>query len=138
MIKYQGVIKANYGGDRKFPMVSPIDIAVVIAEEIQNLHSENRVKYVSSDERTGNEIASVLGKAIGKHDLKWILISNEEAQKNLESVGVKPLLAQGYVDMFNSMHKGDLVKDFYLNKPDKLGVIKLEDFAKEFATAFNK
>lgn len=137
MIKYQGVIKANYGGDRIFPMVAPADIADAIAEEIQNIYSENKIKYVSSDERTGKEIATVLGRAIGKPDLKWNIISNAEVQGNLESFGIPSMLAQGYVEMFDSMYKGDLSKDFYLNQPDKLGKVKLEDFAKEFADAYN-
>ena len=137
MIKYQGVIKANYGGDRIFPMVAPADIADIIAEEIQKIYSENKIKYVSSDERTGKEIATILGRAIGKPELKWNIISNEEVQGNLESFGVPSVLAQGYVEMFDSMYKGDLSKDFYLNQPDKLGKVKLEDFAKEFADAYN-
>ncbi len=137
-IKYEGIIKANYGGGRKFPMVAPADIADVIFEEIQNLHSQKKIRYVSSDERTGDEIATALGAAIGKPDLKWNLISNEEAKSNLESFGVPSILAQGYVDMFDSMQKGDLSRDFYLNKPDKPGNVKLEDFAKEFAIEYNE
>ena len=138
MIKYQNVIKINYGGDRKFPMVAPADIAEVIAEEIQNLSSENKVRYVSSDERNGNEIATILGTAIGKPDLKWIVISNEEVQKNMENFGVPSQLAKGFVDMFDSMYKGELAKDFYLHQPTILGKTKLEDFAKDFAIAYNQ
>lgn len=138
-IKNGGIIKANYGGDRKFPMVAPADIADVIFEEIQILHSQNKkIRYVSSDEHTGNEIATALGAAIGKPDLKWNLITNEEAKSSLETFGVPSILAQGYVDMFDSMQKGDLSRDFYLNKPDKPGKVKLENFAKEFAIAYNE
>ena len=135
-IKFVNVIKANYGGDSKFPMVAPADIADAIAEEIEDLLGKNKVRYVSSDERTGNEIASILGAAIGKPDLKWELISNEEVQQNLESYGMPAQLATGFVDMFDSMHKGDLSRNFYLNQPS-LGKIKLEEFAKEFAIDFN-
>lgn len=136
MIKYQGVIKANYGGDRKFPMVAPTDISEVVAEEIQNLHSANKVRYVASDERNGHEIASVLGTAIGKPDLKWVVISNEEVQKSMEDFGMPTMLAQGFVDMFDSMYQGDLARDFYLHKPT-LGKIKLEDFVNDFVAAYN-
>lgn len=135
MIKFQGVIRANYGGDHKFPMVAPIDIAQVIAEEIQNKFSENKVQYVASDERNGHEIAKILGTAIGIPDLKWEVISNYEVQKNMESYGFPSLLATGFVDMFDSMYKGDLAGDFYLNKP-VFGKTKLEDFAIEFAKVY--
>ncbi|WP_100613004.1 NAD(P)H-binding protein [Confluentibacter lentus] len=137
MIKFQGIIRTNYGGDHKFPMVAPIDIAQVIAEEIQNLHSENKVRYVASDERDGHEIAKVLGAAINKPDLKWEVISNDEVQKSMESYGIPSLLAKGFVDMFDRMYKGDLARDFYLHKPS-LGKIKLEDFAKDFVKAYNQ
>ncbi len=136
MIKYQGVIKANYGGDRKFPMVAPEDIAEVVAEEIQNLHSENKVRYVASDERNGHEIATILGTAIGKPDLKWEVISNEEVYESMASYGMPALLVQGFVDMFDSMYRGDLSRDFYLHKPN-FGKVKLEDFAKVFATEYS-
>jgi hypothetical protein len=35
------------------------------------------------------------------------------------------------------MHSGILFNDYYLHKP-VLGKVKLKDFAKEFAAAFNK
>ena len=137
-IKFADVIKANYGGDSKFPLVAPADIAEATAEEIQNLDSVNKIRYVSSNECSGNEIASVLGAAIGKPDLKWVLISNEEVQNSLESYGMPAQLAAGFVDMFDSMHKGDLSRDFYLHHPTKLGKVKLENFAKDFVIAYNQ
>lgn len=136
MIKHQGVIKANYGGDKTFPMVAPIDIAAAIADEILNDTSKGTVRYVSSDERNGHEIANVLGEAIGKPDLKWEMISNEEVLQNLKGFGVPTILAEGFVEMYDSMHKGNLARDFYKNKP-AFGKIKLEEFAKEFAAAYN-
>ena len=135
MIKFQGIIKANYGGDHKFPMVAPTDIAEVIAQEIQNIHSVTKVRYVASDERSGHEIAKILGAAINLPDLKWEVISNDEVQKNMESYGIPSLLAKGFVDMFDSMYKGYLARDFYLNKPS-FGKTKLEDFAIEFARVY--
>lgn len=137
MIKYNGIIKANFGGDRKFPMVAPADIAEVVADEIQNMSSENKVRYVASDERNGHEIAKVLGEAIGISDLKWEVISNDEVQNNMESYGIPSLLATGFVDMFDSMYKGELSRDFYLNEPS-FGKTKLEDFAIEFAKTYQE
>ena len=134
-IKFKGAMHANYGGNRKFPMVAPTDIAEAIADEL--LHVHNEIRYVSSDEKTGNEIASILGAAIGKPELKWNMISNDEAQTNLESFGVPTQLAQGLVEMYDSMYKGDLASDFYRNQPTKWGKLKLEEYAKEFSIIYN-
>jgi uncharacterized protein YbjT (DUF2867 family) len=76
MIKNSGMIFANYGGEKSFEMVSPIDIADAIVNEIEMPSTHRKVRYVSSDELSGNEIASILGTAIGKPDLKWISISD--------------------------------------------------------------
>ena len=135
MIKSVGSIAANYGADNKIPWVSPIDIAAVIAEEIATPLVGIKVRYVASDELTGNETASVLGAAIGKPDLKWIIISNEQMLSGLAAIGMNPQIAAGLVEMYASLHRGELQQDYELHKPIAMGKVKVEDFAKEFAAA---
>lgn len=135
MIKKEGVIAANYGAEDRIPWVSPIDIASVVAEELETPFMGRKVRYVASEELTGNETASILGKAIGKPDLKWMLISDEEALNVLESIGMNKKIAAGLVEMYASLHSGLLAEDYNRNKP-VMGKVKLTDFAKEFATAF--
>jgi hypothetical protein len=94
------------------------------------------VRYVASEELTGNETASILGAAIGKPDLNWIVISNEQMLSGLESVGMNPQIAAGLVEMYASLHSGLLAADYYRNQPTVMGKVKLADFAKEFAAAF--
>ena len=124
VIKSTGTIYANYGGDKKFEMVSHLDIASAIADEIESAAVHRKVRYVSSDELTGNEIASVLGEAIGKPDLKWIVISDEEALKAFISNGFPELLSKNLVEMFSSVQSGKLAEDYRLNKPKELGKVK--------------
>ena len=137
MIKGQGVIAANYGADDDLVWVSPIDIAEAVADELETPLAERRVRYVASNELTGNETASILGAAIGKPDLKWILIPSEQMQAGLEAAGMNPGIAAGMAEMFASQHNGLLMEDYYRNKP-VLGKIKVTDFAKEFAAVYNK
>lgn len=138
MIKTQGIIAANYGAEENLVWVSPKDIAAAVAEELETPPVSNRtVRYVASDEVTGNETASILGAAIGKPDLKWVLISNEQTQNGLETVGMNADAAAAMVEMFASQHSGALMEDFYRNRPTVMGKVKVTDFAKEFAAAFN-
>ncbi|MFC6096081.1 NmrA family NAD(P)-binding protein [Flavobacterium qiangtangense] len=136
-IKNKGKIISNYGGDKKEPWVSPLDIASVIAAEMQNFSDVRKIRYVASDEISPNEIASTLGKAIGKPDLKWTIISDEELRNQWLSIGINPQVANGFIEMQASQGNGLLYADYYKNKP-VLGKIKLADFAVDFATAFNK
>lgn len=138
LIKKEGFIAANYGADNKIVWVSPIDIAAAIAQEIVTPLAGRKVRYVASDELTGNETASILGAAIGKPDLKWIIITNEQMQTGLEAAGMQPRIAAGMVEMYASLHSGLLLEDYYRNKPAVMGKVKLTDFAKEFAEVFKQ
>ena len=136
-IKTQGVIASNYGADDKKPWVSPIDIAAAVAEEIETPFKGRKVRYVASEEITCNEIASILGAAIGKPDLKWVVISDEQLLNGMIAAGTNPRIAAGLVEMNSSSHTGKLYEDYYRNRP-VLGKVKVKDFAKEFAVVYHQ
>jgi len=136
-IKTEGVIASNYGGDDKIPWVSPIDIAAAVAEELVTPFAGRKVRYVASDELTCDEVATILGTAIGKPDLKWIIIPDEQMQSRLIAAGFSARLAAGFVEMNASTHSGQLFEDYYRNRP-VLGKVKMKDFAKEFASVYNQ
>jgi len=136
-IKTQEAIVANYGGDDKEPWVSPLDIATVIAEEIEKPFNGREIRYIASDEVSPNEVAKILGEAIGKPGLKWIAISDEQQLNGMIVAGMNPQTAKGLVEMNAGRRGGLLYEDYNRNKPT-LGKVKMKDFAKEFATAFNK
>ncbi len=137
VIKATEMIYTNYGGDKSFEMVSPLDISSAIAEEIESKPVHRKVRYVSSDELTGYEIARILGEAIGRPDLKWIVISDEEAFKSYINAGFPELLSRNLVEMFSCVHSGKLAEDYRLNKPMALGKVKFDSFVKDFVTAYN-
>lgn len=136
-IKTRGAIVQNYGGDEKEPWVSPLDIAAVIAEEVEKPFNGRTIRYIASDEVSPNEVAKVLGEAIGKPDLKWMVIPDEQLLNGMISMSMNPQIAKGFVEMNASRRSGVLYEDYYSNKPT-LGKIKLKDFAKDFELAFNK
>ena len=135
-IKTQGVIATNYGGDSKKPWVSPIDIAAAVTEELATPFEGRKVRYVASDEISCNELASLLGTAIGKPDLKWVVILDEQLLNGMLSAGMNPKVAAGLVEMNASTNTGDLYEDYFRNKPT-LGKVKLAEYAKEFAAVYN-
>src|SRR6478609_2177393 len=59
MIKAAGFMGTVYGGEDILPMVSPLDIADAVAEEIVKTKDSEKVRYVCSDEMTCNEIAKI-------------------------------------------------------------------------------
>lgn len=136
-IKNKGAIISNYGGDQKEPWVSPLDIAAVIAEEVELPFKGRTMRYIASEEVSPDEIARVLGKAIGKPDLQWKVISDEQLLNSWLSVGFNPQIAQGFIEMQANQGTGKLYEDYYRNPP-VLGKVKLAEFAKNFAAIYQQ
>lgn len=74
-----------------------------IAEEIAIPLTGRKIRYVASEELTGNEVAHILGTAIEKPDLKWVIVSDEQTQQGLEAIGMNPGIAAGLVEMYASL-----------------------------------
>lgn len=136
-IKAQNAIYSNYGGDDQEPWVSPLDIAAVIAEEMETPFTGRTVRYIASDEVSPNEVAHILGEAIDQTDLKWIQLTDEQILNSMITIGMNPQTAAGMVAMNASRRNGVLYADYNMHKP-VLGTIKLTDFAKDFAAVFNQ
>jgi uncharacterized protein YbjT (DUF2867 family) len=137
MIKGQGIIGANFGGDDKLVMVSPLDIAAAAAEELTDTAPQNKIRYIASDEHTCHEVAAILGAAIGKSDLQWLTFTDEQVKQSMLQHGMPPAITELLVELQAAIHSGILRRDYELHPPT-LGKVKLQEFAKEFAAAYRK
>lgn len=132
----KGLIISNYGAEDKIPWVSPIDIATAIAEELTTPVNGIKIRYVASEELTCNEVARIIGEAIGKPYLKWVTISDKQMLSGLKQFKMPLSLANDIAEMNASMRNGGILfQDYYKNRPT-LGKVKMKDFAEEFAVAF--
>jgi uncharacterized protein YbjT (DUF2867 family) len=139
MIKGAGFMGANCAGNYRVALVHPRDIAAAAAEELTkpDVPTGRTIRYVASDERTQDEVAQALGDAIGQPDLRWVAFTDEQMRENLLKNGLPASTAADIVAIYASMNSGTLAEDYEHHKP-ALGKVKLEDFAKEFAAAFQR
>jgi uncharacterized protein YbjT (DUF2867 family) len=140
MVKNMNIIGGNWGGPGfKLVMSAPPDIAEVAAEELTGLKfTGHSVRYLASDERSADEIASVLGKAVGKPALPWVIFSDEQALQGILQAGLPEEIAKNYVEMGHALHTGLMTEDYLKHRPAGLQKTKLEDFAKIFAAAYSQ
>ena len=137
MIKHMGIIGGNYGEGAKLVLANPADIADAAAEELINLSFTGKsIRYVASDEKTTDEIASILGDAIGKPDLKWVNFSDEQTMGGMLQNGVPENVAKNYAEMGSAMRSGEMAKDYLKNKPATFGKTSFTAFAPVFAAAY--
>lgn len=137
MMKGMGMMGSNFGDDT-IALTHTDDIADVAIQELLNLDfTGHQVRYIASDERTGSEIAKVLGEAVGKPETPWVVFSDEQSKQGMLQAGLNEEMASEYTKLGQAMRNGRMQEDYVSHKP-AFGKIKLEDFAKnEFAPAFS-
>lgn len=113
-------------------------IASVVAEELTTSPNGRKVRYVSSDELTYNELAAILGETIGNPELKWVTITDEQMQEGLETAGMQPAIAAEMAEMYAAINSGKLYEHYRTHKPEKMGRVKMKDFAGDFAKAYTE
>lgn len=139
MAKHMGIVGGNYGENATLTLVYPGDIAEVAAEEMLNLDfSGKSIRYIMSEEKSTNEIAAILGKAIGKPELGWVNFSDEETIGGMLQAGVPEEIARNYAEMGGAIRSGEMISDYLKNKPSTFGKTKLESWAPVFAAIYAK
>lgn len=137
MVKNMEIMGGNYGVNAQMVFSHPSDIADAAAEELLSLDFKGKsVRYITSDEKSTNEVASILGKAIGKPEIPWVNFKDEDTMGGMLQAGVPEEVAKNYTEMGAAMRSGEMASDYQKNKPVNFGKTKLEDFAPVFAAVF--
>jgi uncharacterized protein YbjT (DUF2867 family) len=137
LLKNMNIVGSNFGNtDEKLVLVHTSDIAEVIGNALVKLDFKGySIQYIASDERHPDEIAEVITKAAGK-PAPWVTFTDEQSLQGMLQSQVPATIAHGYVELGAALRNGIAQADYWKNKPE-LGKVKLEDFAKEFAAAYN-
>lgn len=136
--KTKGHIAFNTSNGVVNSWVSPIDISDVIAEEISTPFAGRKVRYVASEDITYGELIRILGKAIGNPELAWLTLTDGQMREGLIAAGMNPTIAADMAEMYAAINSGLLYEDYKLNRPQKMGKVKANDFALEFANAYKQ
>ena len=129
----------NFGRpDSKLVLSNTDDIADVAADELIHLYFTGKtVRYMASDEKNGEEIAHILGAAVGKPDLHWVVFDDQQALLGMFQSGLPEEIASNYIEMGRALRTGEMTAHYWQHHPGHLGKRKLEDFANLFAAIYN-
>jgi len=138
MIRHMGMIGNNFPGNIPLVMSDPQDIADAAIEALHGTTFRGKnVQYIISDKKTGDEIARILGTAIGKPDLAWTEFPDGQLLQALLQSGFSADAAQHYiVDMGLAIRQGLLERHYASNVHAVSGSRRFEAFAKIFAQAY--
>lgn len=135
-IKNRNVFGNNYSGENQLALTHPEDLSSAIARELEDNGNGFEVKYLVSDVATGNQIAALFGQAIGKPDLTWTQIPDEQLKKGLQAAGLPGELVDLISEMGQGVRAGIVTSDFFAKGGPQLGQVKLSQFAEQFKAAY--
>lgn len=139
MIKHMGIIGGNYGEGSSLVLTNPDDISAIAARELLSLSNKGKnALYIIGDIKTTDEIASILGKAIEKPDLKWVNFTDADTKAALQQNGLPPDVAGNFTEMGAAMRSGAMMEDYYAKNAGITGKIRFDSFAGSFAEAYSK
>lgn len=139
LIKGAGINGSPLRADVSLPLVATRDIAAVAAELLASPAFEGfSVREILGPcDHTFPQATSILGSAIGRPDLAYMVFSNEDFRKGLLGAGFSPSVAEAFLEMYDAFNAGRVqstVNRTSLNTTPTT----LEEFAREvFAPAFD-
>jgi uncharacterized protein YbjT (DUF2867 family) len=140
MINGVGITGSAVNGDLSFAMIATKDIAEYATKRLLALDfSGTGVQYLlGSRNVTLNEAASVLGKAIGKPELKYVQFPYDQAKKGMmDAMGLSENVADAYSEFMEGMNSGRVFSDVK-RMPASTTSTSIEQFAKVFSVVYQR
>lgn len=138
IIKQAGIAGSALKADLRFPMVSLADVGAVAAKRMLDLNFKgNTIEYIlGPSDYSFNEVTSIIGKEIGKPDLKYVQFSYDDAKKAMVGSGyLSENVADLYNQMLESFNNGKAMNDHKRTRENSTST-SIQDFAKVFAVAY--
>jgi len=138
LIKNSGLNGTTADPDHQIPMVATTDVAAVAAKALANLDFEGKViRPVLGDRNYSfSEITGILGRSIGRPDLKLVQFQVEQAKAGMISQGISENVAEDIVNMETSLKNN--IMNYQQRTTENSSPTTAEVFAKEvFAPAYH-
>lgn len=134
-IDQMGIAGTPLDGKLKFPMVATRDIAAVAAKYLLSLNfTGNSVQYVlGPKDYSYEEITGIIGRELGKPDLKYVQFPYEDATRAMVSSGfMGEDAARLMVELNKGINEGKAIESNIRNAQNTTPTT-FEEFAKEFS-----
>jgi uncharacterized protein YbjT (DUF2867 family) len=108
MIKGMGMVGSALRGDLKMAQIATRDIGEAAARRLLALDWKGTTVQELQGERdlSMNEAAAIVGKAIGKPELKYVQFPYPDALQGMVKMGLSQEMAELYVDMSKGFNEG--------------------------------
>jgi uncharacterized protein YbjT (DUF2867 family) len=137
VIKKTGMMGGSLQGNVGLPLIATQDIAAVAAHLLLTLDYADKStrELLGPKDVTLDDVARVLGAAIGKPELKYSFLPYEIVEKGMVESGLSPSVAMLLNEMNRAYNEG-VIRPRETRGPLNTTPTSIADFAKTFALAY--
>ena len=138
MIQMLGIFGGALKPDLKIPMIATRDIGAYAAERLLKLDFSGKQTQELLGERDLHmaEVATIISRAIGKPDLRYLQFTYEQVEQALVQMGLAAKTAAYFIEMFEGLNNG-IVAGLDSRNGTNTTATSLETFVKDvFAPAY--
>jgi len=108
VIRGMGAVAGPFRPDLKLAMIATRDIGVAAADALLNFefHGKHSRELQGQRDLDFTEVAAIIGKAIGRPDLRYVHPPNEQIRPALVQAGMSEQLADLILEMAGAMNSG--------------------------------
>jgi len=137
LIKKMNIMGSAIRGNVKFAMIAAKDIGACASERLmkRDFSGKSVRDLLGQRDLSLDEAAAVIGKKLGKPDLKYIAFPYDDAEKGMVAMGLTPDLSRLYIEMSKALNDGL----FAVNIPrtrENTTLTSIEEFADVFAKIY--
>jgi uncharacterized protein YbjT (DUF2867 family) len=139
MIHGMGIFAGALLPDLKLPMIATRDIGDYAAKRLLDLDFSGKQTRELLGERdlSMTEVTAVIGRGIGKPDLRYEQFSYDQVQQVLTQMGIPPKSAAVYIEMYKAINAG-VVAPQEPRSPENGTPTSFEEFVHDvFAPAYH-
>ncbi len=136
LIRTQKINGSAIRADLPMHVIATKDIAAAVAGYLTGKSLKGKsVKYLLGQrDLMMTDMTAILGKAIGRPDLKYVQFAYDDAERALIGMGISPSMARTYMEMSRAFNEGLIRK--VKRTAENTTPTSFEEFAEVFADAY--
>lgn len=137
LIKKMNIMGSAIRGDVKFAMIATKDIGACAADRLAKRDFSGKTvrDLLGQRDLSLNEAAAIIGKKLGKPDLKYVAFPYDEAEKGMVGMGLTPDMSRLYIEMSKALNEGLFAVGIGRTKENTTPT-SFEEFADVFAKMY--
>jgi uncharacterized protein YbjT (DUF2867 family) len=137
LIKKMNIMGSAVRGDVKFAMIATKDIGAYAAERLAKRDFSGKAirDLLGQRDLSLNEAAAIIGKKLGKPDIKYVAFPYNEAEKGMVAMGLTPDMSKLYIEMSKALNDGIFAVGMPRTKENTTPT-SIEEFSDVFAKIY--